>query len=82
MELVGGHTRALAGTAYAKALPARPRPLCLLADGSERERMSGDAVETQIRGVKVRKVADGVWTKRLSQVLFRVDALQESFPDS
>jgi hypothetical protein len=77
MELLGGHVRALAGTAHAKALPARPKPLCLVADGSERVRMSDGPVETQIPGLEVRKVVDGALSKRLSQVLLRVDALQE-----
>ena len=47
-------------------------------DGSERQRLGNEAVDTEIAGLKVQR-ADGTLTKRLSQVLFRVDVLQHAF---
>ena len=78
VELEGAHVRALSGTAFAKAPPAYPTPLCLVRDGSERHRLGNEAVDTEIAGLKVQR-ADGKLTKRLSQVLFRVDVLQHAF---
>ena len=78
MELSGGHVRALTGTAYAKAPPGRPKPLCSVRDGRGRERLSGAKIDTEVAGLKIER-AKGKLTKRLSQVLFRVDVLEQAF---
>jgi hypothetical protein len=82
IELEGGHVRALAGSAYAKAPPARPKPLCCVSGGGERTRMGDDPVETEVSGLILQRVQDGRLTRRLSQVLFPVDALGDVFPSS
>ena len=48
------------------------------AHGSERQRLGNEAVDTEIAVLKIQR-ADGKLTKRLSQVLFRVDVLQHAF---
>ena len=78
VELTGGHVRVLAGTAYAKAPPAHPKPFCLVRGGAERERLGEGRVNTEIQGVSLERASGGL-SKRLSQVLFRVDALEEAF---
>ena len=78
IELVGAHVRALGGTAYAKALAAHPKTRCWLADGRDRERMVDGPVSTEIAGLKVQRTSGGL-SRRLSQVLFPVDALERAF---
>ena len=65
-------------TVYAKAPPGRPKPLCLVRDGCERERLGDAKVDTEVAGLKIEQ-AKGKLTKRLSQVLFRVDVLEPAF---
>jgi hypothetical protein len=81
MELIGGHVRALVGTAYARAPPRRPKPLCRVG-GEDRARMGDEPVATEVAGCQVQRVKHGRLTRRLSQVLFRVDALKQVFPDA
>ena len=78
MELSGGHVRALTGTAYAKAPPGRPKPLCLVRNGCERERLGDEKCDTEVEGLQIQR-AKGKLVKRLSQVLFRVDVLEQAF---
>ena len=78
VEFEGAHVRASSGTAFAKAPSAYPKPLCLVRNGSERQRLGNEAVDTEIAVLKIQR-ADGKLTKRLSQVLFRVDVLQHAF---
>ena len=78
VELGGAHVRILAGTAYATAPPGRPKPLCLVRDGSERQRMGDAPVSTEVAGLTIEQAGSKL-TKRLSQVLFRVDVLQRAF---
>ena len=77
MELIGAHVRTLSDTAYAKVPPARPKPLCTV-DGRERERMGAAAVSTEVDGLEVQRASGGL-SKRLSQVLFPLDALELAF---
>ena len=78
VELSGGHVRALTGTVYAKTPPGRPKPLCLVRDGCERERLGDAKVDTEVAGLNIQR-AKGKLAKRLSQVLFRVDVLEQAF---
>ena len=78
VELAGGHVRALAGTAYARAAPGQPKPLCLVRGGAERARLGEGPVNTEIQGLTLERASGGL-SKRLSQVLFRVDALEQAF---
>jgi len=78
VELSGGHVRALTGTAYAKTPPGRPKPLCLVRNGCERERLGDEKVDTEVTGLQIQR-AKGKLVKRLSQVLFRVDVLEQAF---
>ena len=78
VELGGAHVRILAGTACAKAPPGRPKPLCLVRDGSERQRMGDAPVSTEVAGLTIEQAGSKL-TKRLSQVLFRVGVLQRAF---
>ena len=78
VELSGGHVRALAGTRYAVAPPAQPKPLCVMRDGTPRERLGTDPAATQVANVQVAR-AGATLQKRMSQVLFRVSALDEEF---
>ena len=48
VEFEGAHVRALSGTAFAKAPSAYPKPLCLVRNGSERQRLGNEAVDTEI----------------------------------
>ena len=65
-------------TVYAKAPPGRPKPLRLVRDACERERFDVAKVDTEVAGLKIEQ-AKGKLTKRLSQVLFRVDVLEQAF---
>ena len=78
IELKGAHVRALSGTAYAKVPPSRPKPLCLVRSGSERERMGDEPVNTEVKGPTIARATGGL-SKRLSQVLFPVHTLEKPF---
>ena len=79
VELSGAHVRALTGTVYAKAPPARPKPLCLVRGGRERDRLGEGSVGTEIAGLTIER-AQGALSKRCSQILLRVDtSLEEAF---
>ena len=63
---------------YAKAPPGRQNLLRLVRDACERERFGDAKVDTEVAGLKIEQ-AKGKLTKRLSQVLFRVDVLEQAF---
>ena len=50
----------------------------MVGDSSERQRMGDGSVSTEVAGLTIEQ-ADGKLTKRLRQVLFRVDVLQRAF---
>jgi hypothetical protein len=81
VELYGAHVRALADTAYAVRPPAKPKPLCVMPSGQERQKLGAEPVCTEVTGLKVAR-AEGSLTKRLSQVLFPVEVLQEAFSET
>jgi hypothetical protein len=82
VELSGGHSRVLATAGFAKAPPGRPKPLCLNDQGEERTRWGERPLETEVPGVTVQRVRGGRPSKRNSQVLYPVDALQKVFRDT
>ena len=82
VELSGGHSRALAAAGFAKTPPGRPRALCLNDHGEERARWGEGSLETLVQGVTVELVSGGRPSKRNSQVLSPVEALQNVFLDT
>ena len=82
VELSGGHSRVLVTAGFAKAPPGRPKPLCLNDRGEERTRWGERPFETEVQGVTVERVRSGRPSKRNSQVLYAVGALQKVFLDT
>ena len=61
-----------------RAAPGQPKPLCLVRGGAERARLGEGPVNTEIQGLTLERASGGL-SKRLSHVLFRVDALEQAF---
>jgi hypothetical protein len=75
IELEGGHCRALEN--FAGSPTDRLKSLT-----GNRERLGTDFVDSEAAKVRIRRVAGGVVSKRLSQVLFLVDDLEAEFEQS
>ena len=75
--------RSLVKGGYAAGPNVPPKPLCIMPNGKERERLGAvDWVPTEVTGVEVKRVVHQRPLRRKSQVLWLATALESAFVDT